>query len=113
MGVPAHRLRHYEEAGLIRPHRSDKGYRMYSDEDVERARAIRELFDVGFSAKDAALMMPCITGGNTGTVECALTRERLESRLVDLRRRRETLERTEHALAAWLTPELENDRGDA
>jgi len=36
-------LRMYETRGLIEPHRSPKGTRLYSHEDVERLRRIQEL----------------------------------------------------------------------
>src|SRR6202453_5511355 len=36
-------LRMYEARGLIEPHRSPKGTRLYSQEDVERLRRIQEM----------------------------------------------------------------------
>ena len=36
-------LRTYEARGLIEPHRSPKGTRLYSQEDVERLRRIQEM----------------------------------------------------------------------
>jgi DNA-binding transcriptional MerR regulator len=36
IGVPAHRLRHYEATSLLVPSRSHAGYRDYSDADVAR-----------------------------------------------------------------------------
>src|SRR5713226_2987201 len=36
-------LRMYEARGLIEPHRSPKGTRLYSQEDVQRLRRIQEM----------------------------------------------------------------------
>jgi MerR family transcriptional regulator/heat shock protein HspR len=46
-GATPHTLRAYEEAGLIRPARTDGRIRMYSDEDVERLRHIHSIAERG------------------------------------------------------------------
>jgi MerR family transcriptional regulator/heat shock protein HspR len=43
VGMHPQTLRKYERAGLIRPLRYDGYHRMYSDEDLARLNAIREL----------------------------------------------------------------------
>ena len=40
-GVEAHRIRRYEEAGIIEPKRTEAGQRLFSDEEVF---TIREVF---------------------------------------------------------------------
>lgn len=50
-GVTTKTLRHYEKIGLIDPQRSDNGYRLYSADDVERLRRIRQLQAFGLSLR--------------------------------------------------------------
>ncbi len=45
VGMHEQSLRMYERRGLIRPQRSDGNIRLFSDEDVERVRAIKRLID--------------------------------------------------------------------
>ena len=52
-------LRYYEEKGLLSPpSRMDGGFRLYSDEDMERVERIRELKDLlGFSLAEIKEML--------------------------------------------------------
>lgn len=49
LGVSTKALRIYEGRGLMRPGRSEAGYRMYSKEDLERGREIVALRGLGLS----------------------------------------------------------------
>lgn len=50
-GVPDHRLRRYEEAGLLKPARTSAGQRLYSDADLEIIREIVPLEEEGINLK--------------------------------------------------------------
>lgn len=44
-GWSARMLRYVERAGLIEPHRSDAGYRLYGPEELQRLRTLRALLE--------------------------------------------------------------------
>ena len=46
-GVPEHKLRAFEAAGLFEPGRTEGGTRLYSDADLELVNRIAELVDKG------------------------------------------------------------------
>jgi Cu(I)-responsive transcriptional regulator len=54
-GVSAKMIRYYEETGLIPTiRRSDSGYRVYSDRDVQMLRFVRRARDLGFPVDQIA-----------------------------------------------------------
>lgn len=57
-GVSAKMIRYYEETGLIKPAlRTDSGYRVYSDTDINTLRFVRQSRDLGFSVKQIAALL--------------------------------------------------------
>ncbi|MEG3000616.1 MAG: MerR family transcriptional regulator, partial [Comamonas sp.] len=57
-GVSARMVRHYEAQGLLRPvHRTDSGYRQYSEADVHTLRFIRRGRDLGFSMEEIGALL--------------------------------------------------------
>ena len=52
-GVSIHTLRHYDDVELLRPSgRSDGGFRLYTEEDLERFLVIRRMKPLGFSLEE-------------------------------------------------------------
>ena len=47
-GVTVRTLHHYDEIGLVRPHRIASGYRVYTDDDLERLRHVVVYRRLGF-----------------------------------------------------------------
>ncbi len=51
-------LRHYDEVGLLRPSgRSDGGFRLYTEEDLERLLVIRRMKPLGFTLEEMVQVM--------------------------------------------------------
>ena len=46
-GVAAHRIRRFEEAGLLKPLRTGAGQRLYSDSEIELIKEVARLEDEG------------------------------------------------------------------
>jgi DNA-binding transcriptional MerR regulator len=66
-GVSVRALHHYDEIGLLTPsHRSESGYRLYTEVDVARLQQIRSLRALGFSLEEARdfLKRPDIVPGH-------------------------------------------------
>lgn len=49
LGTTVRTIRYYEEEGLLVPHRSDGGTRLYSAHHIDRLKAIFQLAESGFS----------------------------------------------------------------
>lgn len=85
-------LRHYDEIGLVRPSgRSDGGFRLYAEEDVERLLVIRRMKPLGFSLEQMAEVMEHVGTLAAGT--SADAREQLTTILAEAVERRARLER--------------------
>lgn len=51
-------LRHWDEVGLLRPSgRTDGGFRLYTEDDVDKILAIRRMKPLGFSLDEMAVAM--------------------------------------------------------
>ncbi|MCT2594668.1 MerR family transcriptional regulator [Streptomyces sp. N2-109] len=57
LGVEAHVLRHWEQVGALMVRRDGKGYRVYDDETLERARTVLKLRRVGLSLPEVTAAM--------------------------------------------------------
>ena len=56
-------LRHYDEVGLLRPSgRSEGGFRLYTEEDVEKLLVIRRMKPLGYSLEEMLEVMRLIEG---------------------------------------------------
>ena len=66
LGTTVRTLRFYEERGLVHPHRSSKGTRLYDEEQVARFGAMLTLTRVGFSLEDLVRLTELRTASRTG-----------------------------------------------
>lgn len=101
-------LRHWEEVGLLRPSgRTEGGFRLYTEADVERILVIRRMKPLGFTLEQMSRAMrdietlrdPNAIAGHSAA------RKRLDELLVDAAERRDRL-RTHLAMAEEFLDEL-------
>jgi MerR family transcriptional regulator, copper efflux regulator len=53
VGLSIRTIRHYEEAGLVVPSaRSDGGFRLYTEPDLDRLRVIKRMKPLGFTLEE-------------------------------------------------------------
>jgi MerR family transcriptional regulator, thiopeptide resistance regulator len=70
-GVTVRTLHHYDEIGLVRPHRTASGYRLYTEHDLERLRHVVVYRRLGFPLEEIG---PLLDG--CADVEAHLRRQR-------------------------------------
>jgi len=51
-GLPVKTIRYYEEIGLVRPARSENGYREFLDGDLQRLKFLQRSRSLGFSIEE-------------------------------------------------------------
>ncbi|MER7796582.1 MerR family transcriptional regulator [Microbacterium sp. NPDC096154] len=82
-------LRHYDEIGLLTPSgRSDGGYRLYTERDLERLLLIRRMKPLGYSLEQMADLLR-IADALAADPDDAETRARLAELIADAQERRE------------------------
>lgn len=89
-------LRHWDEVGLLRPSgRSDGGFRLYTEADVEKILLIRRMKPLGFTlGQMSAALRDIETLQQVGAPDDATqARERLTQLLAEATERREKLAR--------------------
>lgn len=74
LGITERMLRHYEKSGLMNTHRSENGYRSYSETDLRRAGRIRDLIATGFSTREVRAMAACLSDEGAGPCEGGIPR---------------------------------------
>lgn len=123
-GVSAHRLRRYEELGLIRAERTGAGYREFPERAVREVTFIAMSRDLGFSLKEIGESLPRYRAG-TLTFEQLIEimrqriadvdrqiaaqrsiRRKLVSHIAWLEKRKQAFEKRKHDTppSSWPTP---------
>lgn len=74
-GLSLRTLRHYDNVGLVRPSaRSDGGFRLYTEADIDRLITIRRMKPLGFTLdemRDLLAAMDTVNNPNTNDTERA------------------------------------------
>ncbi|MFO0667445.1 MAG: MerR family transcriptional regulator [Polyangiaceae bacterium] len=97
-GVGIETLRFYEREGLLpTPARSRAGYRLYSEDTVERVRFIRRAKELGFTLEEIVELLALkVTHGKS----CHSVRDRALAKLSDMDRKLKDLRQMRRALNA-------------
>lgn len=90
-------LRHWEEVGLLHPSgRTDGGFRLYTEGDIEKILVIRRMKPLGFSIeemKDVMADLATLRAPDEGAGGYAAARQRLDAVQHEAGRRRQKLVR--------------------
>ena len=101
-GKTVRALRLYEELGLMRPGRSDGGFRLYGPDDIARVYWISKLQDMGFSLSQIQNLVSTVEGSSTAPEAMQSLREMFRGRLSQTRAQVERLLQLERDLAESL-----------
>ncbi|WP_250030565.1 MerR family transcriptional regulator [Paractinoplanes maris] len=78
VGLSIRTIRHYEEAGLIVPSaRSDGGFRLYTEPDLDRLRVVKRMKPLGFTLDEMRDLLRILDDLTAGTGDRAALLERL------------------------------------
>ncbi|HWS33201.1 MAG TPA: MerR family transcriptional regulator [Actinoplanes sp.] len=78
VGLSIRTIRHYEEAGLIVPSaRSDGGFRLYTDPDLDRLRVVKRMKPLGFTLDEMRDLLDILDQLTADTGDRAALMDRL------------------------------------
>ena len=101
-GKTVRALRLYEEMGLLRPARSEGGFRLYGTDQVARVYWISKLQDMGFSLAQIQGLVETVESSNTAPEAMQSLREMFRARLTATRDQVQRLLQLERDLAESL-----------
>lgn len=100
LGISQRMLRYYEEQGLIKPLRTNSGYRHYGEREVWILKNVKVLQQVGLTLNVIRVLMPCIVSQPVRFDPCPLIvrtllaeREKITKTIEDLSQARGILDR--------------------
>ncbi|MBU2961614.1 MerR family transcriptional regulator [Citreicella sp. C3M06] len=101
-GISIRMLRYYEAEGLLQPHRTDSGYRDYSEADLEEAKRIKQLADAGLTIEAMHDLLPCIISPKPTFHPCDRLRARLETEVAKLDQKLAYMQRSRSQIVGYL-----------
>ena len=101
-GVSIRMLRYYEQEGLLKPPRSESGYRRYGFEDVQRIKDIALLHGAGLPLAAIRDLLACVPSGETPAPLCHALKFRIKEQLEQIDRQVESLNKSRQRLTRLL-----------
>jgi len=101
-GISERMLRYYEHEGLLKPRRTDSGYRDYGPKEVDAAHRIRVLSAAGLKISSIRLLLPCVLGIKPVFHPCAEARAALRHEFEKLDVKLRALEESRRVVASLL-----------
>ncbi len=93
--LPAKTIRYYEDIGLVRPARSDNGYRVFADRDLHKLRFLGRARALGFSIEDCRVLLALYEDDTRSSADVRAIAKRhlveIEDKIADLNAMRDTL----------------------
>lgn len=93
--LPPKTIRYYEEIELVRPGRSENGYRDYSEDDVHRLKFLQRARGLGFTIDECRLLLSLYEDKNRASADVkaiALAKvEEVDRKIAELKSLRATL----------------------
>ncbi|MBN9668735.1 Cu(I)-responsive transcriptional regulator [Roseibium aggregatum] len=106
IGLPVKTIRYYEEIGLVRPARSENGYRDFEEADLQRLKFLQRSRSLGFSIEECRELLSLYEDRNRASADVkALTR----AKILEVERKISELE----SLKRTLSDLVEACHGDA
>jgi Cu(I)-responsive transcriptional regulator len=94
-GLPAKTIRYYEDIGLIRPHRSENGYRAFGENDLHKLAFLGRARALGFSIEDCRNLLTLYEDHTRASADVKdIARhhlDRIDQKLTELQEMRATL----------------------
>ncbi len=118
-GLPVKTIRYYEDIGLVRPARSENGYRVFAESDLHKLNFLGRSRALGFSIEDCRALLALYEDGTRSSSEVREIAERhladIEGKITDLQSLRDTLAHLVASCAGDARPDcpiLDNLSGD-
>ncbi|MEV7756793.1 MerR family transcriptional regulator [Microbacterium sp. NPDC089180] len=91
-GLSLRTIRHYDEIGLLKPSgRTEGGFRLYTQPDLERLLLIRRMKPLGFTLEDMVELLQIMEARATSADASADVDDKLEAYRTEAAERREKL----------------------
>lgn len=94
-GIPSKTIRYYEDIGLVRPQRSDNGYRAFRETDVHKLVFLGRARALGFSIEDCRTLLGLYEDESRESAQVKAVAEEhlttIDAKIAQLQSMRETL----------------------
>lgn len=108
-GLPPKTIRYYEDIGLIRPQRSENGYRSFGESDLHKLAFLGRARALGFTIEDCRTLMALYEDDHRESAQVKAVAEehlrQIDEKIAQLQSMRATLDTLIHACAGDHRPD--------